>query len=232
MSNCCCFNAHAVYTTRPCTSLQCRFIWSHVYGNMGVKHTKIRASPESWPWRKKFSYSSCGDSNQQQSHIRRSDHWAVPAPYALCSNCNFSAVCSQALPYVCLLILMLFFIYAIIGMQVGIVYHLPPKWKRRNCSSLTICWPCQFVVLKRFEVACVWLVYSTGILRNELIITWIHQRSAYFSFIPSTCMHARTHTHTHAHTHTIWGPCTNRGHSGHCPWVTRKRTPLCVYSLW
>lgn len=28
-------------------------------------------------------------------------------------------VCLQALPYVCLLIAMLFFIYAIIGMQVG-----------------------------------------------------------------------------------------------------------------
>ena len=92
---------------------------------------------------------------------------------------------------------MLFFIYAIIGMQVGIVYHLPPKWKRRNYSSLTIYWPRQFVVLKLFEVACVWLVYSTGILRNELIIMWICQRSAYFSFIPSTCAHTHTHTHTH-----------------------------------
>ena len=35
------------------------------------------------------------------------------------------------------------------------------------------------------------LVYSTGIARNELIIMWICQRSAYFKFIPST------HTHTH-----------------------------------
>lgn len=32
---------------------------------------------------------------------------------------RLTAVCLQALPYVCLLIAMLFFIYAIIGMQVG-----------------------------------------------------------------------------------------------------------------
>ena len=134
-------------------------------------------------------------------------------------------MCSQALPYVCLLILMLFFIYAIIGMQVGIVYHLPPKWKRRNYSSLTICWLRQFVVLKLFEVACVWLVYSTGILRNELIIMWICQRSAYFSFIPSTCAH--THTHTH-HLRTMHQQGSN--------WTLpisykEKNTPVCVFPV-
>lgn len=38
---------------------------------------------------------------------------AVPAP------ADLPLVSPQALPYVCLLIAMLFFIYAIIGMQVG-----------------------------------------------------------------------------------------------------------------
>lgn len=41
---------------------------------------------------------------------------------------DLSSVCPQALPYVCLLIAMLFFIYAIIGMQVGV----PPGWAHKG----------------------------------------------------------------------------------------------------
>ena len=50
--------------------------------------------------------------------------------------------------------------------------------------------------LKWFEDTCVRvLVYSTGIVRNELICGYICQRRAYFKFI--------SYTHTHTHTHIL-----------------------------
>ena len=54
----------------------------------------------------------------------------------------------QALPYVCLLIAMLFFIYAIIGMQVihyfpslsSLIKYMPPK-KQRKIYQIGFCYP-------------------------------------------------------------------------------------------
>ena len=49
-------------------------------------------------------------------------------------NCYFIVVVAQALPYVCLLIAMLFFIYAIIGMQVfgNIKFDPDSAYNRHN----------------------------------------------------------------------------------------------------
>ena len=84
--NCCRFGASFVYTIQPCTTLQCHFIQSHigrVYVRLAVTchlhfwqndraaavtrgwngYRKIRVSTEIWPWRRKFSRHSSGESN-------------------------------------------------------------------------------------------------------------------------------------------------------------------------
>ena len=89
-------------------------------------------------------------------------------------------------------------------------------------------WPHRFAILKWFEDACVHvLVYSTGIVRNELICGYSNVVHTSSSFRPHTHIptHACTHAcmHTHANTHTVdilitfsWGPRTDGAKSGHC----------------
>ena len=53
-------------------------------------------------------------------------------------------------------------------------------------------------------------VYSTGIVRNELMCGYANVVHTSSSF------HTHTHTYTHTHSHTIWGQRTDRAKRGHC----------------
>ena len=106
-------SARSVYTIQPCTmSLHAKPHLLKVYACLAVtchlhfwqddrdllRATAVtqgwngyrnRSQHRSWLWRRKFSRRSRRDSNPAttfQSRVRRSNHWATPAPYEKCKK--------------------------------------------------------------------------------------------------------------------------------------------------
>ena len=108
IKNCCCLGTSSVYTTQPCTSLQCHFIWSHIcWMHVCLAVTchlhfwqndwdLLRAAAVTRGWngyRNKSQHRKLilekkilppllqgFEPATFRSRVRRSNHWAIPAP--------------------------------------------------------------------------------------------------------------------------------------------------------